>query len=44
MPIKDFLKPKSSDGYPDNVANTQTVKVRGTGAATKGTGCSTKLG
>jgi hypothetical protein len=28
--------PKSS-GYPNNVPNTQTVKIRGTGAATKGT-------
>lgn len=24
-------------GYPNNVPNTQTVKTRGTGAATKGT-------
>jgi len=27
-------------GYPNNVANTQTQKIRGTGAATKGTGYS----
>lgn len=27
-------------GYPNNVANTQTKKKRGTGAATKGTGYS----
>lgn len=27
-------------GYPNNVANTQTKKIRGTGAATKGTGYS----
>lgn len=27
-------------GYPNNVANTQTKKQRGTGAATKGTGYS----
>jgi hypothetical protein len=27
-------------GYPNNVANTQTQKMRGTGAATKGTGFS----
>lgn len=31
-------------GYPNNVANTQTVKTRGTGAATKGTNSSKKLG
>lgn len=31
-------------GYPNNVPNTQTVKTRGTGAATKGTKSSTKLG
>ena len=31
-------------GYPDKVANTQTQKMRGAGAATKGTGHSTKMG
>lgn len=31
-------------GYPNNVANTQTVKTRGTGAATRGTKSSSKLG
>lgn len=31
-------------GYPNNVPNTQTVKIRGTGAATKGTNSSKKLG
>jgi hypothetical protein len=31
-------------GYPNKVANTQTVKVRGTGAATKGLGASKKMG
>jgi len=31
-------------GYPNNVPNTQTVKTRGTGAATKGTKSSKKLG
>ena len=29
-------------GYPNNVANTQTKKIRGTGAATRGTGYSGK--
>jgi hypothetical protein len=33
-----------NNGYPNNVANTQTQKTRGTGAATKGTGHSTKMG
>ena len=32
------------DGYPNNVANTQTQKTRGTGAATIGTGHSKKMG
>ena len=32
------------NGYPNNVANTQTQKTRGTGAATKGTGHSKKMG
>lgn len=31
-------------GYPNAVTNTQTMKIRGTGAATKGTRCSTKMG
>ena len=32
------------NGYPAKVSNTQTVKVRGTGAATKATRCSKKMG
>lgn len=31
-------------GYPNKVANTQTMKTRGGGAATKGTNSSTKMG
>ena len=31
-------------GYPNNVANTQTQKMRGAGAAIKGTGHSKKMG
>ncbi len=31
-------------GYPVDVKNTQTVKTRGTGAATKGIKSSSKLG
>ena len=34
----------NTNGYPNNVANTQTVKIRGTGAATKGDKASTKMG
>jgi hypothetical protein len=34
----------NNSGYPNNVPNTQTVKTRGTGAATKGTHSSKKLG
>jgi len=41
--IKSVPVPKTS-GYPNNVANTQTQKTRGTGAATKGTGHSKKMG
>lgn len=31
-------------GYPNKIPNTQTQKTRGTGAATKGTGHSKKMG
>jgi hypothetical protein len=31
-------------GYPNKVSSTQTMKIRGTGAATKGTKSSAKLG
>ena len=33
-----------NNGYPNKIANTQTQKTRGTGAATKGTGHSKKMG
>ena len=33
-----------TNGYPNNIASTQTVKTRGTGAATKGNKHSTKMG
>jgi hypothetical protein len=35
---------ENNNGYPNNVANTQTQKTRGTGAATKGNKHSTKMG
>lgn len=49
MAEKIYRKPKpvpinGNSGYPNNVANTQTQKTRGTGAATKGTGHSKKMG
>lgn len=42
-------KPKAAPmpdccGYPNKAANTQTMKTRGTGAATRGTKSSSKLG
>jgi hypothetical protein len=33
-----------NNGYPNKIASTQTVKTRGTGAATKATKHSTKMG
>ncbi len=36
--------PPAIAGYPEKPANTQTMKIRGTGAATKGIRCSTKMG
>lgn len=41
--VKEVPVPETS-GYPNEKPNTQTVKVRGTGAATKGTKSSSKLG
>ena len=41
--IKSVPTPNTA-GYPNGIASTQTVKVRGTGAATKGTKCTKKLG
>lgn len=42
MPVS-VATPKIA-GYPNKVANTQTTKTRGGGAATKGTRSSSKLG
>jgi hypothetical protein len=41
---KSYSDSTGMNGYPNKVANTQTVKTRGTGAATKGTSSSKKLG
>ena len=41
--VKKISTPKGN-GYPNEKPNTQTVKVRGTGAAVKGTKSSSKLG
>lgn len=35
---------KENVGYPNNIPSTQTLKTRGTGAATRGTKSSTKMG
>lgn len=49
-PIGKYKQPEvytgdeGNNGYPNNVSNTQTVKTRGCGAATKGCNSSTKLG
>lgn len=48
--MKVYRKPKTytqddgNNGYPNAVANTQTIKTRGTGAATKGIKHSKKMG
>jgi hypothetical protein len=48
--MKVYRKPKTytqdygNNGYPNAVANTQTQKIRGTGAATQGTKHSKKMG
>lgn len=41
--IKSVPTPNTA-GYPNNIASTQTVRVRGTRAQIKGNKCSTKLG
>ena len=33
-----------NNGYPNNIANTQTLRTRGTKLATKGNSSSTKMG
>lgn len=41
---KAYSVDMGNNGYPNKIANTQTQKTRGTGAATKGTGHSKKMG
>lgn len=41
---KAYTDNMGKNGYPNKVANTQTQKTRGSGAATKGTGHSKKMG
>jgi hypothetical protein len=41
---KPYKASTGTNGYPNKVPNTQTVKTRGTGAATRGTNSSKKLG
>lgn len=41
---KTYSGSTGNNGYPNKVSNTQTVKTRGAGAATKGVRSSKKLG
>lgn len=41
---KPYTAPMGNNGYPNKIANTQTQKTRGTGAAERGTGHSKKMG
>ncbi len=41
---KPAHNPLGNNGYPNKVANTQTQKTRGTGAATRGNKHSKKMG
>lgn len=41
--VKSVATPNTA-GYPNKIASTQTQKTRGTGAATKGTKHSKKMG
>lgn len=41
---KAYKVDMGTNGYPNNVANTQTQKTRGTGAATRGNKHSKKMG
>lgn len=41
---KSYTAPMGNNGYPNKVANTQTQKTRGTGAATRGNKHSKKMG
>ena len=40
----NYTDDMGNNGYPNKVANTQTQKMRGAGAAIKGTGHSKKMG
>ncbi|MFZ9615164.1 MAG: hypothetical protein ACO3AG_00670 [Fluviibacter sp.] len=45
----EYRQPKAvpvpnTSGYPNNVANTQTLRIRGTKNTTRGNSCSTKMG
>ncbi len=41
---KPYTAPMGNNGYPNKVANTQTQKTRGTGAAERGDKHSKKMG
>lgn len=40
----DYSVDTGNNGYPNKVASTQTLRIRGTKLATKGRNCSTKMG
>lgn len=48
--VGEYMRPKpykagaAGSGYPNKVSKTQTTRVRGCGAATKGCGASSKMG
>ena len=39
-----YTAPQNTSGYPNNVANTQTMRTKGTKNTTRGNSNSTKLG
>lgn len=44
MSMRTFKGDQFTNGYPSGVKNTQDMKIRGTGAATKGTKFNSKPG
>jgi hypothetical protein len=41
---REYTAPQAGNGYPNDTPNTQTLKTRGTGAATRGNKHSAKMG
>ena len=40
----DYTVPTGENGYPNKIANTQTLRIRGTKNTTRGNSSSTKMG